>query len=239
MLALNKLNGVETKVALLLESEITLKEISVATGISESILKKLSSGEQSISNAKYETVERLYNYYIDKSDQLSVSNQKPEYLSVKLPKKVRQLIEDIDKAIQDIHLNKQTINIAVKDVYRTGDTDGIVLNKKELEVDEYIGLGLNEIEKSCREPYELVIKTPISEDIHHITDFKIQFDKQKLIDTLKQMKHEGGSISINKSGYHDVKHIAVQPKNTTIPKYVRYGYIGNIESEFMSIEVKA
>ena len=53
------------------------------------------------------------------------------------------------------------------------------------------------------------------------------------------MKHEGGSISINKSGYHDVKHIAVQPKNTTIPKYVRYGYIGNIESEFMSIEVKA
>ena len=70
MLVLNKLNGVETEVALLLESEITLKEISVATGVSESILKKLSSGEQSISNAKYETVERLYNYYIEKSDQL-------------------------------------------------------------------------------------------------------------------------------------------------------------------------
>lgn len=239
MLVLNKLNGVETKVALLLESEITLKEISVATGISESILKKLSSGEQSISNAKYETVERLYNYYIDKSDQLSVSNNKPEYLSVKLPKKVRQLIEDIDKAIQDIHLNKQTINIAVKDVYRTGDKDGIVLNKKELEVDEYIGLGLDEIKKSSREPYELVIRTPIDESIHHINDFKIIFDKQKLINTLKQIKHEGGSITIHKTGDHNLKSIGVQPKNTTIPKYVSYSYIGKIESEFMMIEVKS
>lgn len=124
-------------------------------------------------------------------------------------------------------------------MYRTGDTDDIVLNKKELEVDEYIGLGLNEIEKSCREPYELVIRTPISEDIHHITDFKIQFDKQKLIDTLKQMKHEGGSITIHKTGSDNTKSIGVQPKNTTIPKYIRYAYIGKIESEFMSIEVKA
>ena len=118
MLSYNKLNGIEEKVEKLLRSDITLKEISENTGISESILKKLSSGEQSISNAKYYTVECLYNYYIEKSSEIDLNpNNKSDFRNVKIPKRIRDLIEDIDKAIQDVNQNKQTVILEVKDVY--------------------------------------------------------------------------------------------------------------------------
>lgn len=240
MLTLNKLNGVETKVAKLLESDITLKEVSEGTGISESILKKLSSGEQSISNAKYSTVELLFNYYLEKSDQIDLYNTKEDYLFVKLPKKIRQLIEDIDKAIQEVNQNKQTVDVAVKDIYATGVNGEIYLRKKELEIETIIGLGRDEstYPVSAVEPYHLVIRTLISETVDHINNFKIIFDKQKLIQTLKQIKHEGGSIGINKSGYENTKNISVKPKNTTIPKYQKYNYIGGLELQFMKIEIE-
>lgn len=240
MLTLNKLSGVETKVAKLLESDITLKEISEGTGISESILKKLSSGEQSISNAKYNTVELLFNYYLEKSDVIDVYNIKEDYLFVKLPKKIRQLIEDIDKAIQEINQNKQTVDVAVKDVYATGINGEIYLKKKELEIESIIGLGRDESNYpvSAVEPYHLVIRTPISDTVDHINNFKIIFDKRKLINMLKQIKHEGGSINIYKSGYENTKNIGVKPKNTTIPKYKNYDYIDGIELQFMKIEIE-
>ncbi|EAG7623057.1 hypothetical protein A0I99_15855, partial [Listeria monocytogenes] len=110
MLIHAKLNGIEEKVEKLLQSEITIKEISEDTGISESILKKLSSGEQSISNAKYGTIQQLYNYYIEHSDNISLhSNSTSDYSQVRLPKKIRDLIKDIDKAIEDVNQNKQTV----------------------------------------------------------------------------------------------------------------------------------
>ncbi|MBO0377092.1 hypothetical protein [Staphylococcus warneri] len=121
MLIHAKLNVIEEKVEKLLHSEITIKEISEDTGISESILKKLSSGEQSISNAKYGTIQRLYNYYIEHSDNIALhSNRISDYSQVKLPKKMRDLITDIDKAIEDVNQNKQTVILEVKDVIGLG-----------------------------------------------------------------------------------------------------------------------
>ena len=121
MLIHAKLNVIEKKVEKLLHSEITIKEISEDTGISESILKKLSSGEQSIYNAKYGTIQQLYNYYIEHSDNISLhSNSDSGYSLVRLPKKMRDLITDIDKAIEDVNQNKQTVILEVKDVIGLG-----------------------------------------------------------------------------------------------------------------------
>ena len=239
MLIHAKLNGIEEKVEKLLHSEITIKEISEDTGISESILKKLSSGEQSIYNAKYGTIQQLYNYYIEHSDNISLhSNSDSGYSLVRLPKKMRDLITDIDKAIEDVNQNKQTVILEVKDVYTNQKNGNVYFKGKELEIDDMIGLGLDETTepRGISEGYKLNIRTSFTNEITHINDFKIIFDKQKLINVLKQIKHEGGKVWINKK--ESTRGIDVSPKHTSIEKYKSYDYIGGFESFFMTIEVE-
>lgn len=239
MLIHSKLIGIEEKVEKLLQSEITIKEISEDTGISESILKKLSSGEQSISNAKYGTIQQLYNYYIEHSDNIALhSNSTSDYSQVRLPKKMRDLIKDIDKAIEDVNQNKQTVILEVKNVYTNQKNGNVYFKRKELEINDVIGLGLDETTepRGVREPYKIIIRTPFTDKISHINDFNIIFDKQKLINVLKQIKYEGGKIWINKK--ESTREICVYPKNTSIEKFKNYAYIGGFESFFMTIEVE-
>lgn len=239
MLLHAKLNGIEEKVEKLLQSEITIKEISEDTGISESILKKLSSGEQSISNAKYGTIQQLYNYYIEQSDNIALhSNSASDYSQVKLPKKIRDLIKDIDKAIEDVNQNKQTVILEVKDIYTNQKNGNVYFKRKELEINDVIGLGLDETTepRGVREGYKLTIRTSFTNEVSHINDFKINFDKQKLINVLKQIKHEGGKVWINKK--ESTRSVDVSPKHTSIEKYKSYEYIGGFESFFMTIEIE-
>ncbi|WP_368916281.1 hypothetical protein [Staphylococcus epidermidis] len=239
MLIHAKLNGIEEQVEKLLQSEITIKEISEDTGISVSILKKLSSGEQSISNAKYGTIQQLYNYYIEHSDNIALhSNSNSDYSHVRLPKKIRDLIRDIEKAIEDVNQNKQTVILEVKDVYTNQKNGSVYFKRKELEINDVIGLGLDETTepRSIREGYKLIIRTSFTNEISHINDFKIIFDKQKLIYVLKQIKHEGGKIWINKK--ESTRGIDVSPKHTSIEKFKPYDYIGGFESFFMTIEIE-
>ncbi|MBG9206958.1 hypothetical protein H0243_14280 [Staphylococcus sciuri] len=239
VLEYNRLNGVELKVEKLLQSQITLNEVSEHTGISESILKKLSSGEQSISNAKYTTVEALYNYYLERSDDIEAYvNKHSEHLYVKLPKKVMNLIEDIERAIQDVNRQKQSVDVAVKDIYSKKENGMVYCKKREFEINDLIGLGSEEVGDimPAREPYRLSVRTQFFEHINQLNRFEIIFDKQKLIETLKQIKQDGGKISVEKSGYHNTRSIAVNPKNTSITKYKNYTYIGQFERFFMSIE---
>lgn len=239
MLIHAKLNGIEEKVEKLLQSEITIKEISEDTGISESILKKLSSGEQSISNAKYGTIQQLYNYYIEYSDNIALlSNSNSDYSHVRLPKKIRDLIRDIDKAIEDVNQNKQTVILEVKDIYTNQKNGNVYFKRKELEINDVIGLGLDETTepRGVREGYKLTIRTSFTNEVSHINDFKINFDKQKLINVLKQIKHEGGKVWINKK--ESTRSVDVSPKNTSIEKYKSYDYIGGFESFFMTIEIE-
>ena len=239
MLSYNKLNGIEEKVEKLLQSQITIKEISEDTGISESILKKLSSGEQNISNAKYNTVKCLYNYYIEKSSEIDLNpNKKSDFRNVKIPKRIRDLIEDIDKAIQDVNQNKQTVTLEVKNVYKNNKDGNVYFKRKELGINDIIGLGLDETTepKGIREGYKIIIRTPFKDQISHINDFKIVFDKQILINNLKQIKHEGGKIWINKK--ESTRSIDVSPKQTSIDKFKSFDYIGGFERFFMSIEIE-
>ncbi|MCD0881192.1 hypothetical protein I5C05_12365, partial [Staphylococcus aureus] len=64
------LNEVIKNVETLLRSSITLKEISESTGISESVLKKLSSGDREVSNAKFEVINQLYQFYLENQNKI-------------------------------------------------------------------------------------------------------------------------------------------------------------------------
>ncbi|EVY98461.1 hypothetical protein U347_02792, partial [Staphylococcus aureus F74023] len=64
------LNEVIKNVEMLLRSPITLKEISECTGISENVLKKLSSGEREVTNAKFEVINLLYQFYLENKSEI-------------------------------------------------------------------------------------------------------------------------------------------------------------------------
>ncbi|OOV39534.1 hypothetical protein BS756_00695 [Staphylococcus sp. MB371] len=164
-----------------------------------------------------------------------------EKINVKLPKKVTSFIDDIEVAIREVNNQKQNVDLVVKDIYSKKDNGMVYLKNKEVEINRLIGLGCKDIEEigltEVREYYRLIIRTQIFEHINELNNYEINFDKQKLIETLKQIKHEGGKISIgvNKSNTPRTRSIAVQPKNTSITEYKEFDCIIGFEKDFMSV----
>nr|WP_237269182.1 hypothetical protein [Staphylococcus aureus]AOF44127.1 hypothetical protein pWBG637_00001 [Staphylococcus aureus]AXQ85906.1 hypothetical protein pWBG637_00035 [Staphylococcus aureus] len=96
------LNEVINNVETLLRSPIALKEISESTGISESVLKKLSSGEREAINAKFEVINQLYQFYLENKSKIFKDKSYMDELSrINLPKNIRNFIKDLSNAIDD------------------------------------------------------------------------------------------------------------------------------------------
>lgn len=235
------LTDVETSIEKLLSSHLSLKEISEYTGVSESIIKKLSSGEQSISNAKFATVERLYSCYLENQGSINnFLNEDEDLKHIKLPKKVLGLIEDIDKTIQYMQNNKKlSLKVDVKDVYKVGSEGEVSFFEKLISINDIIGLGVKEEGEylTAKEPYRLIVNTKIDDSIPKLKDFTVRFDKQKLIYTLKKIKNEGNKIYIVNTK-EATRTIGVHFKKGTETQYIHtdYGYFEGFESEFFYIE---
>ena len=109
------LNEVIKNVETLLRSSITLKEISESTGISESVLKKLSSGDREVSNAKFEVINQLYQFYLENQNKIFKDRFYMEELSrVNLPKNIRNFIKDLSNAIDQVNNNEQEMLYEVR-----------------------------------------------------------------------------------------------------------------------------
>ncbi|PTJ36460.1 hypothetical protein [Staphylococcus simulans] len=231
------LTDVEICIEKLLHSQIPLREISEGSGVSESTLKKLSSGEQKISNTKFAIIESLYCYYQEVSVNVDLYNlQNSEVQKVRLPKKIRDLIEDIDKTIDEINQDNSLLNeIQVRDLHSVDNMGNITFKEKRLTIDQWVGLGRKKEELliAAREPYRLIVETKIENTIDNINGIRIIFNKQALIHALKQIKFDGGKVDIYKG---QGKNISVNLKNTSLRKYENYDFIGAFEQEFFSIE---
>ncbi|MHD0398781.1 hypothetical protein ACY2DA_13245 [Staphylococcus simulans] len=231
------LTDVEICIEKLLHSQIPLREISEGSGVSESTLKKLSSGEQKISNTKFAIIESLYCYYQEVSVNVDLYDlQNSEVQKVRLPKKIRNLIEDIDKTIEAINQNNSLLNeIQVRDLHRVDNMGNITFKEKRLTIDQWVGLEMKKEESiiTAREPYRLVVETKIENTIDNINGIRIIFNKQALIHALKQIKFDGGKVDIYKG---QGKNISVSPKNTSLSKYENYDFIGAFEQGFFTIE---
>lgn len=231
------LTDVEICIEKLLHSQIPLREISEGSGVSESTLKKLSSGEQKISNTKFAIIESLYCYYQEVSVNVDLYDlQNSEVQKVRLPKKIRDLIEDIDKTIDGINQDNSLLNeIQVRDLHSVDNKGNITFKEKRLTMDQWIGLGIKKEESviAAREAYRLVVETKIEDTIDNINGIRIIFNKQALIHALKQIKFDGGKVDIYKG---QGKNISVSPKNTSLSKYKNYDFMGAFEQEFFSIE---
>ena len=231
------LTDVEICIEKLLHSKIPLREISEGSGVSESTLKKLSSGEQKISNTKFAIIESLYCYYQEVSVNVDLYDlQNSEVQKVRPPKKIRDLIEDIDKTIDGINQDNSLLNeIQVRDLHSVDNMGNITFKEKRLTIDQWVGLGMKKEESliAAREPYRLVVETKIENTIDNINGIRIIFNKQALIHALKQIKFDGGKVDIYKG---QGKNISVSPKNTSLSKYENYDFIGAFEQGFFTIE---
>lgn len=235
------LTDVETSIEKLLSSHLTLKEISNYTGVSESIIKKLSSGEQSISNAKFAIVERLYSCYLENQGSINnFLNEDEDLKHIKLPRKVIGLIEDIDKTIQYMQNNKKlSLKVDVKNVYKVGKEGEVSFFNKVISIDDVIPLGLKEEEglRVGKEPYRLIVNTVVDASFTKLNDFTIKFDKQKLINTLKKIKSEGNKVGIGNTS-RNTSTIYAEFKKDTSTNYLKNSYVNGFESDFFSIDYK-
>lgn len=156
---------------------------------------------------------------------------------VKLPKKIISLINKIDKTIQEINNKEQTVLLEVKDVYDRDENGNLYLKHKFLDIDDTVGFGSFEDKNYIvyKEPYHLKIKTSIDSHVDSINDFKIHFDKDKLINSLKHIKSNGGKIGVKKT--NDGRNIYASPKNKGDFSLSEFDAILSVESYFMFIEV--
>lgn len=233
------LNAVIKNVETLLRSPITLKEISEATGISESILKKLSSGEREVPNAKFEVINQLYQFYLEnKSKVFEDTSYMKELSRVNLPKNIRKFIKDIKNAIDQVNNNQQDMAFEVKTIYIKDKRGHIKEKGKCIAVDEHIALGLDVNTRAAKEPYYLKFNTEIADTLEELKQVKIIFDEIGLENALKQIKHDGGKIKLSKGNGHikEKRHIMVYPKGTSVTEYNRFDYIGSFERMFFSLE---
>ncbi|HGW3605252.1 TPA: hypothetical protein ACNIBJ_002795 [Staphylococcus aureus] len=227
------LNEVINNVETLLRSPIALKEISESTGISESVLKKLSSGEREVTNAKFEVINQLYQFYLENKRKIFKDKSYMDELSrINLPKNIRNFIKDLSNAIDQVNNNEQEMLYEVKTIY-IKDKQGYIEEKgKCIAVDEHIALNLDVNTGLAKEPYDLKINTVIADTVDELKQVKIVFDEIGLENALKQIKYDGGKIKLSK----EKRHIMVYPKGTSLYEYNRFDYIGSFERMFFSLE---
>lgn len=227
------LNEVLKNVETLLKSPITLKEISESTGISESVLKKLSSGEREVPNAKFEVINQLYQFYLENKIEIFKDKSYMEELSrVNLPKNIRNFIQDLRNAIDQVNNNEQEMLYEVKTIYIKDKHGNIGEKGKCIAVDEHMALDLDVITGLAKDPYDLKINTEIAAPVDELKQVKIVFDEIGLVKALKQIKNDGGKIKLSKEN----RHIMVYPKGTSLYEYNMYDYIGAFERMFFSLE---
>lgn len=227
------LNEVIKNVETLLRSSITLKEISESTGISESVLKKLSSGDREVSNAKFEVINQLYQFYLENQNKIFKDRFYMEELSrVNLPKNIRNFIKDLSNAIDQVNNNEQEMLYEVRTIYIKDKKGNIKEKGKCIAVDENLALNLDVNTGLAKDPYDLKINTEISDIVDELKYVKIIFDELGLENALKQIKYDGGKIKLSK----EKRHIMVYPKGTSLYEYNRFDYIGAFERMFFSLE---
>lgn len=122
-------------------------------------------------NTKFAIIESLYCYYQEVSVSVDLHDeQTSEVQRVRLPKRIRNLFEDIDTAIDEINQNNGMLNeIQVRDLHSVDNEGNITFKEKLLTIDQWIGLGVKEESVTlAREPYRLVVQTKIENTIEKI-----------------------------------------------------------------------
>ncbi|HDB3672688.1 TPA: hypothetical protein O6Q00_002216, partial [Staphylococcus aureus] len=106
-------NDMISKINILLQSDIQTNQIANDTGISKVTISNLRRKTADISKATFETVNKLYNYYLDRKDYLELAKTiEKDILNVKLPKDVQIFITKLKEAVDNINDITKSLHIS-------------------------------------------------------------------------------------------------------------------------------
>ncbi|HCU7114029.1 hypothetical protein APV47_12785 [Staphylococcus aureus] len=189
----------------LLQSNIQVSTISKETGISKAHITNLKNGTKSISNASFDTVEKLYLYYLDKKDYLEASkNIDQSIIDTKIPRDIQHFISNLKQSIDNINNPDSSAGIEKIMIERL-----FTMSKEKssnniisyLLVKELIPLKIkNEVIS-----YELAFSSPIKPKEYlaeKIEGFTITFAQNDLELMLKRLIHKGAKVKLIKSNFN-------------------------------------
>lgn len=201
-----KNNDMISKINILLQSDIQTNQIANDTGISKVTISNLRRKTADISKATFETVNKLYNYYLERKDYLEIAKTiEKDILNVKLPKDVQVFISKLKETIDNI--NDVTKPLYIGEVKlekrltmsRDKKSTKLISNIK---ADALIPIQI----KRNTFAYNLRILSDFVEDkplLNNITDYQIDFSYNNLEIDLKRHIHLGNKVMLITSNLNE------------------------------------
>lgn len=227
MYSLYMKNGVKS----LLNSNISATKVSEQTNVNLSIVKKLKSNLQTIENTNFDSISKLYDYYLDNQKEIEAQKEvHPAILNQKIPNSVIKFLDEITYSVNQVNFESvsRVSEVYVYDKY-TIDNKGDSKSKKSyIKIDESIPVKKNGVVYN----YQISIENEIDtkDKIRGIKDLKIIFDRELLEIELKKHKMSGSKIKVHNS-----------KDGSTGIRVVSHGdnkEIYNIESNYFNIDFK-
>ncbi|MFG0934764.1 hypothetical protein ACF91D_29335 [Staphylococcus sp. 231237_7MaSpsaltlick] len=220
-------NGVQS----LLNSNISATTISEQSNVNLSIVKKLKSNLQTIENTSFDSISKLYDYYLDNQKEIEAQKEvHPVILSQKLPNSVIKFLDEITYSVNQVNFEavSRVSEVYVYDKYTIDNKGNSKSKKSYIKIDESIPIKKNGVIYN----YQISIENEIDskDKIRGIKDLKIIFDRELLEIELKKHKMSGSKIKV-----HNTK------DGSTGIRVVSHGdnkEIFNIESSYFNIDFK-
>ncbi len=201
-----KSNDMISKINILLQSDIQTNQIANDTGISKVTISNLRRKTADISKATFETVNKLYNYYLERKDYLEIAKTiEKDILNVKLPKDVQIFISKLKETIDNINDVTKPLYIGEikleKRLTMSRDKKSTKLISN-IKADALIPIQI----KRNTFAYNLRIVKKFLEDrntLNNISNYQISFSYSELEIALKRHIHSGNRVVLITSNLNE------------------------------------
>lgn len=220
-------NGVRS----LLNSNISATKISEQTKVNLSIVKKLKSNLQTIENTNFDSISKLYDYYLDNQKEIEAQKEVPiAVLNQKLPNSVIKFLDEITYSVNQVNFESvsRVSEVYIYDKYTIDNKGNSKSKKSYIKIDESIPVEKGGVVYN----YQISIENEIDskDKIRGIKDLRIIFDRELLEIELKKHKMSGSKIKVHnsKDGSTGIR----------VVSHVDNKEIYNIESNYFNIDFK-
>lgn len=215
----------------LLKSDIESNLIAKETGISIATISKLRSGNKDVSKSSFETVNKLYLYYLERKNYFDMSEQIEKHiLDIKLPKEIQSFISELKKVIDAINDDTNPLSVheisIIKKFTMSRDKKSTNL-MQTIQIEELIPIQI----KRKTFAYNLNIINDFEDkglQSKSIKNLKIDFLYNELEIALKRHVNNGDKLTLIKSNLDEFGN-----SNTGLLVNGRYNY----ELNFMKVSI--
>lgn len=227
--------NIKESVNMLLHSNISISTISDKTGVSKAHLTNLRNGTKDLSNASFDTVEKLFCYYLEQKEYIETGTDEDKAIrKVKIPKDIQLFISGLQQTIDNINDTSSNVNInniVVERIFTLSKDNRSVSAVSQLTVNQLIPIKM----KNEAISYNLAIASSINQQDYladEIKNFTITFKQDDLELMLKQLIYKGAKVKLIKSFFNHS-----DSYNTGIYIDLQQDEIFKYESSFINIKI--